>query len=252
VKQFKTFLKRESIKKNFDIDDVAIMLSLRKDMQDSHQTCKIYWCNKEITYAKIQLYLRKRKTTEAQVLAKARIPNVIPPYIVVEVLPRNVEASEPLPNSTPGRPEPPFLGTLSAGPLAVEGSPDGSRYPRRTACVACRKSKAKCVFSGEWASSREIALVTYGSTDGEGSSASSCNRCRREHKDCVVRQSRRKKTPPVTRRVGKRKRRLSTTPGSSSTSGTFSSIDRYPMPESEDTNFSNILGGANFGVDDST
>jgi hypothetical protein len=228
------------------------MLSLHKDMQDSHQTCKIYWCNKEITYAKIQLYLRKRKTTEAQVLAKAGIPKAIPPYIVVEVLPRNVEASESLPDSAPDRPESPFLGTLSTGPLAIERSLDGSRHPRRTACVACRKSKAKCDFSGEWASSRKIALVTYVNTDGEGSSTSSCIRCRREQKDCVVRQSRRKKTPPVTRRVGKRKRRLSTTPGSSSTSGTFSSIERYPMPESEDANFTNLLGGANFGVDDAT
>jgi hypothetical protein len=227
------------------------MLSLRKDMRDSHQTCKIYWCNKEITNAKIQLYLRKKKTTEAQVLARARIPKAIPPYIVVEILPRNVEASEPLPDPSPERPEPPFLGTPSTGPLTVERSPDGSRHPRRTACVACRKSKAKCDFNGEWASSHQIALVTYGSTDGEGSSAS-CIRCRRENKDCVVRQSRRKKTPPATRRVGKRKRRLSTTPGSSSTSGTFSSTDRYPMPESEDANFTNLLDGANFGVDDST
>jgi hypothetical protein len=252
VKQFKTFLKRENIKKNFDIDDVAIMLSLRKDMQDSHQTCKIYWCNKEIAYAKIQLYLRKKKITEAQVLAKARIPKPIPPYIVVEVLPRNVEASKPLPDPSPDRPESPFLGSLSTGSLAVERPPDGLRHPRRTACVACRKSKAKCDFSGEWASSRKIALVTYGSTDGEGSSVPSCIRCRREHKDCVVRQSRRKKTPPVTRRVGKRKRRLSATPASSSTSGTSSSIDRYPMPESEDANFTNLLGEANFGVDDSS
>ena len=228
------------------------MLSLRKDMQDSHQTCKIYWCNKEIAYAKIQLYLRKKKITEAQVLAKARIPKPIPPYIVVEVLPRNVEASNPLPDPSPDRPESPFLGSPSTGSLAVERPPDGLRHPRRTACVACRKSKAKCDFSGEWASSRKIALVTYGSTDGESSSVPSCIRCRREHKDCVVRQSRRKKTPPVTRRVGKRKRRLSATPASSSTSGTSSSIDRYPMPESEDAHFTNLLGEANFGVDDSS
>jgi hypothetical protein len=91
------------MKKNFDINDIAIMLSLWKDMQDRHQTCKIYWCNKEISYAKIQSYLRKKKITEAQVLAKAKIPNPIPPYIVVDVLPRNVEASEPLPDPSPDR-----------------------------------------------------------------------------------------------------------------------------------------------------
>ena len=250
VKQFKTFLKRENIKKNFDIDDVAIMLSLRKDMQDSHQTCKIYWCNKEITYEKIQSYLRKKKTTEAQVLAKAKIPNPIPPYIVVEVLPCNVEASDPLSHPLPDQSESAFLGTLSTGSLAVERSPDGSRHPRRTACVACRKSKAKCDFSGEWSSSRKVDLVTYGSIDGEGSSAPSCIRCRREQKDCVVRQPRRKKTPPVTRRVGKRKRRLSVTPTPSSLSGTSSPIDRHPVPESEDASFTD-LGGDSFSVDDS-
>lgn len=252
MKQFKTFLKRENIKKNFDIDDVGIMLSLRKDMQDSHKTCKIYWCNKEITYAKIQSYLGEKKITEAQVLAKAKIPKPIPSYIVVEVLPRNMEASEPLSYPSPDQPESVFPGALSTGSLAVERPPDGLRHPRRTACVGCRKSKAKCDFSGEWASSHKIDLVAYGSTDGEGSSATSCIRCRREHKDCIVRQSRRKKTPPVTRRVGKRKRGLSATPASSSTSGTSSSIDRYPMPESEDANFTNLLGGANFGIDDSS
>jgi len=252
VKQFKTFLKRENIKKNFDIDDVGIMLSLRKGMQDSHNTCKIYWCNKEITYAKIQSYLRKKKITEAQVLAKAKIPKPIPNYIVVEVLPRNVEASEPLPYPSPDLPESVLLGTLSTVSLAAERPSDGLRHPRRTACVACRKSKAKCDFSGEWASSREIDLVAYGSIDGEGSSTTSCIRCRREHKDCVVRQSRRKKTPPVTRRVGKRKRGPSATPASSSPSGTSSSVDRYPIPESEDANFTNLLGGVNFGIDDSS
>jgi hypothetical protein len=252
VKQFKTFLKRESIKKNFDIDDVGIMLSLRKDMQDSHKTYKIYWCNKEVTYAKIQSYLRKKKITEAQALAKAKIPKPIPSYIVVEVLPRNVEASDrTFTNPLPDQPESVFLGGLSTSSLAVEPPPVGSRHPRRRACVACRKSKAKCDFSGEWAPSRGIDLVTYGSADGEASSAASCIRCRREHRDCVVRQSRRKKTPPVTRRVRKRKRRLSATPASSSTSGTSSSIDRYPIPESEDANFTHLLGGVNFGVDDS-
>src|SRR3954467_11343180 len=73
------------------------------------------------------------------------------------------------------------------------------------------------VVSG--ASGRKASLVSYGSIDGEGSNAPSCIRCRREHKGCIVRQPRRKKNPPVARRVGKRKRRLSATPASSSTSG---------------------------------
>jgi hypothetical protein len=150
VKQFKTFLKRENIKKNFDIDDVGIMLSLRKDMQDNHKICKIYWCNKEIPYAKIRSYLRKKKITEAQVLVKAKIPEPIPSHIVVEALPRNVEASDgTFTYPSLDQPEPVFLGPLSTGSLAAERPPDGSRHPRRTACVACRKSKAKCDFSGE-------------------------------------------------------------------------------------------------------
>src|SRR5271155_463161 len=101
------------------------MLSLRKDMQDSHKTCKIYWCNKEITYAKIQSYLRKKKFTEAQVLAKAKILKPIPSYIVIEVLPRNVEASEPLLYPSPDLPESDLLGTLSTVSLAVDRPSDG-------------------------------------------------------------------------------------------------------------------------------
>lgn len=87
--------------------------------------------------------------------------------------------------------------------------------------------------------------------DGDGSSAPSCIRCRQEHKDCVVRQPRRKRTPPVTRRSGKRKRGPSTTPEASSTSGTTASIDVYHVADDEEEAFVDLVDGVNFGSDDS-
>jgi hypothetical protein len=251
TKQYKTYLKREHIKKNFDIDDVRIMVSLRRDLEDRGQTYKIYWCGKEITEAKIQSYLRKKKLTEAQVLAKAKIPDPLPSYIVVEVLSRNTEVPESLPNPSANQPDTSFLGPLFTGLPATGRSSDGAGHPKRRACVECRRSKAKCDFSGEWDPNGRIALVADGETDGDGSNARSCIRCRQEHKDCIVRQSRRKRTPPVTRRSGKRKRGLSPTPAASSTSETSTSVDPYNMADSESTTFANVVPGVNFGSDDS-
>lgn len=99
---------------------------------------------------KIQSYLRKKKLTEAQVLAKAKIPDPLPSYIVVEVLSRNTEAPESLPNPSVNHPDTGFPGTVESGLPATRRSSDRAGHPQRRACVACRRIKAKCDFSGEW------------------------------------------------------------------------------------------------------
>lgn len=148
TKQFKGYLKRAHIMKNFNIDDVGIMLSLRKDVEDRGQRCKIYWCDKEVTQAKIESYLRKKKVTEAQVLAKATIPDPIPSHIVVEVFPLSAEASPTLPNASLDPHGSHLHPPLFPSPSMTGRPPPGPGHPRRRACVACRRSKAKCDFSG--------------------------------------------------------------------------------------------------------
>lgn len=226
--------------KNFNIDDVGIMLSLRKGVEGRGERCKIYWCDKEITPAKIESYLRKKKVTEAQVLTTAKIPDPIPSHIVVQILPNIAEALQALPSDSPDKQE---SNVFAPSPPATARPPNGPGHPKRRACVACRRSKAKCDFSGEWDPILSVILFTDRQADGEGSSARSCIRCRQEHKDCVVRQSRRKRTPPVTRHSGKRKRGPSTTPEASSTSEMSPSIDPYHVADGEDANFLNLAEG---------
>jgi hypothetical protein len=240
--------------KNFSRDDVGVMLSLRKDVEERGQRCKIYWCDKEITQKKIESYLRKTKATEAQILAKSKIPDPLPSHIVVKVLPDPAEAPPTLPNSPLDLHESNPQVPVCPGPASAGRPPNGPSPPKRRACVACRRSKAKCDFSGEQCPTPYDYPPSLADrhADGEGSSTASCIRCRQEGKDCVVRQSRRKRTWPVTRCSGKRKGRPSTTPEASSTSETSTSTSPYHVAaDSEDATFLNLASGVNFGSDDS-
>lgn len=136
------------------------MLSLLRDAEERGQTCKIYWCDKTITLAKIQSYLRKKKVTESEVLAGVKTPYHVPSHIVVEVLPANAEAPEVLPSHSAGQPESSVLAPISTGSPETERSRDGSGYLKRRACVACRRIKAKCDFSGECEPIR-ISVLSY-------------------------------------------------------------------------------------------
>jgi hypothetical protein len=125
------------------------MLSLRKDVEERGQRCKIYWCDKEITQEKIESYLRKTKATEAQILAKSKIPDPLPSHIVVKVLPHHADSPPALASSSLELHGSNLNAPVFPSPATAGRPPNGPGHPKRRACVACRRSKAKCDFSGE-------------------------------------------------------------------------------------------------------